>query len=145
MQLEMYLHIVFLQIHAKCAHSGLQLIYFHAWVHDVDVYYITCRCNWRCIFILYFYKYMQGAHIVACSWCAVDIFSCLSTCTWWQRPIGYFISIGHIPQKSFIISGSFARRLHSILMMSVNVPSYSRQSCLPWAMLVDTKFQDKHW
>ena len=35
-------------------------------VHDVDVFYITCRCNWRCIFTLYFYKYIHVAHTVAC-------------------------------------------------------------------------------
>ena len=34
----------------------------------------------------------------------------ISTPTWWRRRIGYLVSIGHFPQKSRIISVSFAER-----------------------------------
>jgi len=44
--------------------------------------------------------------------CQVEILqmtqSC-TQCTGWRRPVGYFILIGHFPQKSPVIGGSFAK------------------------------------
>ena len=45
----------------------------------------------------YFYKHVQTIH---------DLYTTHGT--WWRRPIGCLICISHFPQKSPIISGSFA-------------------------------------
>jgi len=61
---------------------------------------------------------------------------CWVLATGWRRPIGCLIFVGHLPQKSPEISGSFAERdlqpkvTHASLPPCMRCPAPSRQKCV---------------
>jgi len=62
---------------------------------------------------LYLYIYTSDLHVSKSMSTSIHVnlcmYFCLHICTRWRRRIGCLIFIGHFPQKSPIISGSFAK------------------------------------
>ena len=79
----------------------IHVLFPNSYVHDIFifVYILISRSN---------------IHMLRASTCVrtsthSHFHSITTVVTGWQRPIGCFIFIGHVPQKSPIISGSFAK------------------------------------
>jgi len=51
-------------------------------------------------------------------------YRCMLTSSSWQRCVGFLFILGHFPQKSFIISGSFAEYEQRIEDARESLPSH---------------------
>jgi len=98
----------------------------HIWVCVcvVHTYMSMCVCR-ACI---YEYVCVVHAYMSMCVSCIYSQASSLLCRTGWQRPIGSLIFIGHSPQKSSIMCGSFAERDLQLKASYASSPLYTTQA-----------------
>jgi len=67
--------------------------------------------------------------------CAFFLYMTFTIVSGWQRPIGYLIFVGHFPQKSPMISGSFAKN-----DLQLKASYGSSPPCNKWAVHISFFF-----